>query len=347
MRPLAAVGDGPVPMRVDAQDDPPAETDGRKRRLSDGDPSRQARGGPRVIVVTASNSNQLPLLRNMITTLTAQPESEGFRIACLDLGLSVQEIRWLESRDVMIAEPWHRFELPNRNFPRWMDYELAQPFLREILPGWDIYFWIDADVWFQDGRAIGAFVNGAMQQGLALATERTPMYRVQPWLLAWMAKHFYLGFGAVQGSWLLSRQHFNSGVFAMHRDAPHWAPWAEAFGAAIRRSQAPNPHGQFSLNQLVHGRWFGAGRLGLAVLEPWANWICDRGVPMWNDATRQFCEPRAPFRAISALHLAGPGKFNTYAVRRTEGGSFQTMILPGASPEAAPKDRVLVPEATR
>lgn len=275
----------------------------------------------------------MPLLRHMLATLRAQPEAAGFDIACLDLGLSDQEIAWLRSQNVHLVAPHHQFELPRRDFPRWMEYELAQPFLRETLPGWDVYFWIDADVWFQDGRALTAFVDGANREGLALATERTGMYRVQPWLLAWMAKHFYLGFGALQGSWLMLRQHFNSGVFAMHRDAPHWTPWAEAFGEAIRRSRAPSPHGQFSLNQLVHGRWFGAGRLCVAVLEPWANWIVDRGVPVWNDETGLFCEPREPHQPISALHLAGPAKYSSYDVRRTGGGSFHTRVEPGASPE--------------
>lgn len=309
--------------------------------------SSHAARAPRVLVVTASDSNQVPLLRHMIATLRAQPEAREFSIACLDLGLAPAERRWLEARDVRIAAPRHRFTLPHTDFPRWMLYELAQPFLRETLPGWDVYFWIDADVWFQDGRALTAFVDGAMRQGLALATERTSMYRVQPWLLAWMAKHFYLGFGAVQGSWLLSREHFNSGVYAMHRDALHWEAWARAFDAAIRRSHAPNPHGQFSLNQLVHGRWFGAGRLGVAELEPWANWICDRGVPVWNDETGLFCEPRAPYRPISALHLAGPGKTSLYDVRRTGGGSFTTMILPGAAPDRAAPVAARMAEAAR
>lgn len=302
---------------------------------------------PRVIVVTASDARQMSLLRHMLATLRAQPDAAGFGMACLDLGLGESDRAWLEARDVAIVAPRHGFDLPHQDFPRWMLYELAQPFLRETLPGWDIYFWIDADVWFQDGRALSAFVDGAQRRGLALATERTPMYRVQPWLLAWMAKHFYLGFGAVQGSWLLSRQHFNSGVYAMHRDAPHWEAWTAAFAAAIQRSRAPNPHGQFSLNQLVHGRWFGAGRLAVAELEPWANWICDRGVPMWNDEARLFCEPRPPFRPISALHLAGPGKSTAYEVQRTGGGRFATMILPGAAPDGATPATARITEAAR
>ena len=43
----------------------------------------------------------------------------------------------------------------------------------------------------------------------------------------------------------------------------------------------------------------------MAVLPASANWICDRGVPMWNDDAEAFCEPYAPYRVLSALHLAG------------------------------------------
>ncbi len=73
----------------------------------------------------------------------------------------------------------------------------------------------------------------------------------------------------------------------------------------------------------------------MAILPASANWICDRGVPMWNDAAEAFCEPYAPYRVVSALHLAGPAKRTTYQIRRTGGGTFETMIRFGAKPPAA------------
>ena len=285
----------------------------------------------RTVVVTAADHNQFSLLRHMLATLRAVPDGSALPVVCLDLGLESADLDWLAGAGVEARAPRHRFDLPPH--PAWQDGYLAQPFLRETLPGWDVYLWIDADIWFQDGRAIAAFLAGAAQSGFAIAHERCPDYRMQPWLQAWMAKHFVRGFGLVPGLWLATRAHLNSGLFALRADAPLWEPWTEAFAAAIRRTGDATPHGQFAMNRLVHGRLPGAARLPATLLEPWANWICDRGMPMWNDEACAFCEPRAPWRILSALHLAGPGKRETYRIRRTGGGEFLTRLLPGASPE--------------
>jgi hypothetical protein len=53
---------------------------------------------------------------------------------------------------------------------------------------------------------------------------------------------------------------------------------------------------------------------------------------MWNDEAGAFCRPYQPYRTISALHLAGPGKRTAYRIRRTGGGEFITMIRYGAAP---------------
>ena len=296
----------------------------------------EAASGPmthaaRVLVVTAADGNQAGLLRHMLATLHAQPEGRDLAVACLDLGLSRGDIVRLGRQGVRVLAPSHQFDVPPH--PAWQDAYLAQPFLRTLLPGWDVYLWIDADIWFQDGRAIAAFLDGAAKTGFAIVTEREPGYRYQGWLQGWMTKHFVRGFGLVPGLWLSTRPHLNSGLYALRADAPLWEPWRAEYAAAIARSGDASPHGQFAINRLVHGRLPFAARVPATLLGAWANWICDRGIPMWNDETHAFCEPLAPYRTISALHLAGPGKRAAYRVRRTGGGAFLTRILPGAAPD--------------
>jgi hypothetical protein len=138
-----------------------------------------------------------------------------------------------------------------------------------------------------------------------------------------------LDYGALRGTWLLTKPHLNAGIFAMRHDAPHWRAWATRYEAAMRRTGKITPHDQFALNQAIY-----QDRLDTAILPPSANWICDRGVPMWNDEEHCFCEPYAPFAKISAVHLAGPGKRTVYSIRRTGGASFRTLIRYGAAPDA-------------
>ncbi len=93
------------------------------------------------------------------------------------------------------------------------------------------------------------------------------------------------------------------------------------------------PHDQFALNHALHAGPFGRA-LPAALLDPGCNWICDRGVPMWNDAQGAFCKPYAPHEPNGALHLAGPAKRTVYTIHRTGGGQFRTMLVHGASPGA-------------
>ena len=289
-------------------------------------------GGPRRLVVTAANAGYMHLLRGCLEFFASFPGSASFDVVCFDVGLGEEDRRWLEARSVRLAEPRTHFGIVPEAFDRTQLAFLTRPFLREYFPGYDVYLWIDSDVWLQRWSVVEDFVAGALASGMAIAHERERGYRFQPWLFAWMAKHHLLGFGPVEGPYLLSRPSLNAGIFAIHTDAPHWDAWAVHFRAAIERSGKISPHDQFALNRAIHGGLLSRPGFGTAVLPASANWICDRGVPMWNDAEGAFCEPYPPFRPIGALHLAGPAKRTKYAIRRTGGGDFTASLLYGAKP---------------
>jgi hypothetical protein len=256
---------------------------------------------------------------------------------------------WLSALSAQVVKPRaHMGVVAERHDAALLSF-LARPFLREYFPGYDVYVWVDSDLWFQRPEVLNAYVDGAYAQGFAITHESERAYRFQPRLFAWTAKHFLLGYGAMTGTWLLGRRHLNAGFFAAHADAPHWRAWARHYEAAIARTGALVPHDQFALVQALHTRALDGNRLAAAFLEPTCNWIVDRGVPMWNDALGAFCKPYAPYEPIDAVHLAGPGKRRVYTVRRTGGGSFTTRILPGASPvrpALAPAEAGAVPAVT-
>ncbi len=291
----------------------------------------------RTIVVTGANHQQMALLNMMVDSLRALPGGNALPISCMDLGLSPEDQQQLAVKGVSLCTPTHRFEVPGGPWPMWMNAYLAQPFMREFLPGWQTYLWIDADIWFQTRRGIDAALAGAREHGLAIAHERSRCYRLQPWLSAWMLKHFIRGFGVIEGSWLMTRPHLNSGFYAMNADAPHWEPWIEHYQAAMLRAGGPSPYGQFALNRVVYGPLGGRRGLQTALLAPWANWICDRGPPMWHDTEDAFCEPHAPYTPIPTLHLAGPGNHTAYMIGSTGGGVFEARIMPTTRPITTPR----------
>lgn len=284
------------------------------------------------MIVTASDSRFMPFLRGMLASIAGPLARPDTALACFDIGLAPQDRAWLEARGALLAAPHAHLGVQPAGLPASLLSFLARPFLPAYFPGFDVYVWIDSDVWLQDEGVFDSYVAGALASGMAITHERTPAYRFQPWLLGWTTKHFLLGYGGADTVHLLLRRHVNAGFFAIRADAPHWHHWARRYQAAIARTGALVPHDQFALNQALYGRPWAGSRLTTTFLEPGCNWICDRGVPMWNDQDHAFCEPRAPWRPIGAMHLAGPAKRTAYTIRRTGGGSFTTCLIHGAGP---------------
>lgn len=288
--------------------------------------------GPRVLVVSASDRRFYSLLRGMLDTLRPWLDRARPELAIFDIGMTPAQLESLRALPAIVAQPKPHLgvdptqhDLPLLSF-------LARPFLREDFPGYDLYVWIDSDLWFQRADVLEDYLAGACERGFAITHESERGYRFQPYLLPWTAKHFLLGYGAAMGTWLLSRRHLNAGFFAARADAPHWDEWLRRYRAAIARTGRLVPHDQFALVQALHARTADGRHLATAFLDPGCNWIVDRGVPMWNDTVEAFCKPYPPYEPISVLHLAGPGKQGIYRVGRTRGGSFTTRILPGACP---------------
>jgi hypothetical protein len=294
---------------------------------------------PRIIIVSAADSRFIHFLKGLIESLGPVLSRPNVDFACFDIGLDPIDRNWLANYTDVVLPPHAHLGIDADAHPPALLSFLARPFLREYFPGYDVYVWIDSDIWLQDPEVITAYVNGARSSGMAITHEEERAYRFQPWLFGWTAKHFLLGYGAVTAAYLLARPHVNAGFFALAADAPQWEGWAHRYETAIRRTGALVPHDQFALNHSLHAR---EGRRAPAMLlDPGFNWICERGVPMWNDAKQVYCKPYAPYERIGALHLAGPAKRKAFTVRRTGGGEFTTYILRGTSP-ANPVTRPLL-----
>ena len=301
-----------------------ADTDATKIARFDGD--------LKVLIVSASDTRFMPLLRSLIASLEPLLERPGCELACFDIGLTDDDRRWLSSYTDKVQRPGAHFGLSASDYnPAHLSF-LARPFLREYFPGYDVYVWIDSDIWVQDTSVIASYVAGAVEGGLAITHEEERAYRFQFELFGWTAKHFLLGYGPFTATYLLLRAHVNAGMFAMAADAPQWAAWGKRYQRAIRRTGALVPHDQFALNRALHA-WDKLCR-STVLLDPSCNWICARGAPMWDDERGLYCKPYPPHEPIKVLHLAGPAKQVASVVKQTKGGSFTSFILRGSSPLA-------------
>ena len=104
---------------------------------------------------------------------------------------------------------------------------MARPFLPRHFPGYEMYFWLDADAWLQDWRVVELYCAAAgTRQAGDHARDRprlqAPLQAAEAVRLDLAWKNYREAFGWRVADRLGRNPMVNGGVFALHRDAPHW-----------------------------------------------------------------------------------------------------------------------------
>ncbi len=293
------------------------------------------------LVITAADAKFFDLVKGTILSIRDKPQARDISIACLDLGFTAEQVQWLRSKVEFVVQPrWHyQFSTPV-NIPEYCKGQFVRPFLRQYFPQFDVYIWLDADAWVQDWSAMDLVVQGACRKGLAIVPELDRGYMVQYGRLPqwWKFVHewYRKAFGDQAAAQLHSIPMLNTGVWALHKEAPHWEPWMKALalglGNAVKHpgSFALHMVEQLALNVVVHTQ----GLFNRTELLPaWCNWTCHFNPPAWDERASRFVEPYLPNHPIGVMHLSGVhNKPQACKIRTVEG---KTMDLNLRYPVAA------------
>jgi hypothetical protein len=230
------------------------------------------------IMITAADANFFELVKGTILSIRQKAEGGNAAIAFIDLGCTGEQLVWLKEHVDTIKKVDWPFDFPDRDkTPEYLKGLLARAFLREHFPGFDVYCWIDADAWIQDWRAIELFIAGANSRGLAIVPEidRGSLFQYGELPHYWKQVHGWYNncFGEKVAEKLCSYPMLNAGVFALHKDAPHWEIWSKNLYIATRRGHVYMTD-QISMNFAVYG----CGLFNKTEMLPaWCNWTCHLG----------------------------------------------------------------------
>src|SRR5258708_131090 len=118
----------------------------------------------------------------------------------------------------------------------------------------------------------------------------------------------------------------NFGVFALHRDAPHWQEWARLLTRVLQRTRFFFAE-QVALNYAIFGEGLPAN-----FLPAYCNWAVGDALPAFDVARGRFVEPYAPHEVIGVIHLAGPAqKTGIHCLDQLDGGTVKTSLRYGES----------------
>jgi len=292
--------------------------------------ARASRPPSELIVVTAADRGYFPLLRD--TVLSVRALDREVPIGVLDLGLDPDHLAWLDGQAARVVRPGWDVEFPGRErAPETFKAQVARPFLPRHFPGYDMYFWIDADAWLQEWHTVELYRAAAGRDRLAITLEIDRAYKrhyKRPKLfgftLAW--KCYREAFGWRIADRLGRNPIANCGVFALHREAPHWAAWARVMAGVLQRTRFFFAE-QIALNYVIF-----AERLPANFLPAYCNWAVGDAPPAFDPARGLFVEPYAPHETIGVVHLAGRDqKAGVFRLDRLDGGTVETSLRYGES----------------
>jgi len=287
----------------------------------------------KIAFISGCDSNYYPLLREWIESIRRFPQSKSFDICILDAGLTTEQVTELKPLVQKIVKPDWPAKIPAEKIKgkEFLKACLCRPFLPQIFPGYDIYFWMDADTWVQDWSAIELFLIGAQRKKITLTGQVDRAYpraaRVK-WLARWpwKVRSFYFSnarkvYGFNTAKILLTRHVLLAGAFALHKDAPHWTRWQDLLLETIKKGKL------FTAEQLSLGRLCHLENFEYEILPAWTHWLCEFK-PLWDEQRLVFVEPYLPHQPIGILHLSGvdemrDNKSATTDFKTLNGGTIQ------------------------
>lgn len=269
-------------------------------------------------VVSAADSRYFHLLQGLILSLKDFPSSRELPITVLDVGLTAEQRAWLVTKGA-VPRPAALEPLPPRDDGRPV-LSVAQrlrPHIPALVPGYDLYLWMDADLWVQQEGIVPLYLRGGATGLIAIAPEVHVSYPslYGPRQLQGMFKIYERLFDRRTAELLAPNPTINSGCFALKADAPHWKLWDEALTAILAKDSFYYAE-QVALNYVLYGKGAEARSLFLPAM---ANWICHQSLPVVDAKTGKLCEPVPPFLPLGIVHLTVGAKDGEKELKVTDG----------------------------
>ncbi len=300
----------------------------------------------KIAIVTAASLDHVDLALDLVRSVSAHAPFEH-RLFCMDVGLD-DEARASLNRDgaEIVQVGW---DYPG-DFPGpWFRALSARPHIPRYIPNFDVYVWLDADCWVQDGFALQEIVEATAEYPVAAVSYIHPGYRQ---LLSTAPNtpgipyHSFFSYLFSQllekaaASPLLECSFLTGCTFAARSQSPLWSSWGELLAVLYPRARrAKSPPWRPSISQKSKTIWKGAVtntalfhadevalnavsylRLGNpAILSARCCWGCSQAIPML-DERGFFVDTIWPHERIGIIHMSAKTKEGVWRARTSDGG---------------------------
>lgn len=272
----------------------------------------------RAAIFFACNEVYMPLARGLalsvLETLPPRAWGPAPEPYFIDLGVSSASRAWLEEQGIRLVR-FRREEylsLPDgADLPAYVDAQLCRPFLPHIVPGYDSYVWIDADIWIQGRDTLQTYLDSllAARGNMVICPEFHYGYlpfRQLDSMLRFLSHQTSVLYGEDAARERPCRAVLNSGFFALSGSSPVWENWAVEMRSLFARPGIPLQSLHLAEQTALNRVLYDGGKATL--LDPVYNYACAASAVTRN-ARGQVVVGLPPFTPVKAAHLLAFGRY--------------------------------------
>ena len=216
----------------------------------------------RSAIIFSCNEAYMPLAKGLVLSVlktfplrAGEPDPE---LHFIDLGISPESRGWLQQAGVSLTvfsrEEYLTLPAP-ADLPAYTDAQLCRPFLPRIIPGYDSYIWIDADIWIQGRDTLRTYLDSLLAAGGNMVICPEFHYGYLPFrhldsMLNFLTHQLTVLYGEEAALQWRKRPILNSGFFALSGSSGVWKEWADEMQFLFSRTGIPPQVKTESLNML-------------------------------------------------------------------------------------------------
>ena len=252
------------------------------------------------IIISSSSAEYFSLVAGMILSVRDNPKGEKVDIGLLDLGLSEEQKRWLDKKNVQVVKPVWEFGLTDED--NWS------------IVGYKKYLHIDADAWVNDWSVVEDYLHSIDRAVIAITPEIDRCYSNNFADADQFRDFVYECFSECRGIEYAKRYRnypiLNAGVYAIAADSPVWQLWSDSMTVSLQRTRLHAVE-QTSLMIALYDIFDFSDHNQVQLMPATHNWLCHQCLPIYDVNAKTLVEPCSTNKKIGILHRSSD-EFKTH-----------------------------------
>ena len=258
-------------------------------------------------IVIAGDSNIFPLTMGCLLSIS-ELRKKGISINFIDTGCHLDQLERIKPLVDKILKFNEKLSIfPKGELRPYWRAQACRPFIHKYFPDYEIYFWLDSDLWFQNPLSILDLIQDVKKFGSVIVSEFYEGY--DSFQDSIRSKHYYMQKRHFMNLYkhkinINDDAYYNIGVLGVSTKSGLFHEFEKVlkilYGVVYTHMTD-----QIAFNEVLFKT-----KLFTSV-SPLNNWMCNLGSPSFLDGV--FVDPHKDKSRINILHLSGKNKLKKYS----------------------------------